>query len=192
MDSLVRAEQPAAALKKVLAGAIIGSLDRNGLSVREAQARTRIAAADFSRLRNGRLDRFTIDRLLDIAARLGERVEVSVKATPAADAPPIPALLARRRKEIGTLCRRFSVEHLAAFGSVLREDFDPKSSDIDLAVTFGKSARYSPANQYFEFKSAMETLLDRAIDLVERSAMRDSRLKRTIERTQVSIYGKAG
>ena len=88
------------------------------------------------------------------------------------------------------LCRRFSVQYLAAFGSVVGSDF-VKTSDVDLVVTFGKSTRYTPAEQYFEFKSAIEALLRRSVDLVELEAMPDSRLKRIIERTQVRIYGKA-
>jgi predicted XRE-type DNA-binding protein len=65
--------------KAILAAEIIKALDRDGLSVRAAQARTRIAAADFSRIRNADLGRFTVDRLMSIINRLGSRVEVKVK-----------------------------------------------------------------------------------------------------------------
>jgi len=47
--------------------------------VRAAHARTGIAAADFSRIRNADLGRFTLDRLVSILNRLGARVEVRVK-----------------------------------------------------------------------------------------------------------------
>ncbi len=66
-------------LKAILAAEIIKTLDREGLSVRAAQARTGIAAADFSRIRNAALDRFTVDRLMTVMNRLGARVEVAVK-----------------------------------------------------------------------------------------------------------------
>lgn len=66
-------------LKAILATEIIKALDRDGLSVRKAQARTGIAAADFSRIRNADLSRFTVDRLMSIINRLGSRVEVAVK-----------------------------------------------------------------------------------------------------------------
>jgi predicted XRE-type DNA-binding protein len=49
------------------------------VSVRGAQARTGIAAADFSRIRNADLGRFTVDRLVKIINRLGSRVEVRVR-----------------------------------------------------------------------------------------------------------------
>ena len=65
--------------KAILAAEIIKTLDRESLSVRGAQSRTGIAAADFSRIRNAELGRFTVDRLMSIINRLGSRVEVKVK-----------------------------------------------------------------------------------------------------------------
>jgi predicted XRE-type DNA-binding protein len=65
-------------LKAILAAEIVKALDREALSVRAAQDRTAVAA-DFSRIRNANLGRFTVDRLLSILNRLGSRVEVKVK-----------------------------------------------------------------------------------------------------------------
>lgn len=65
--------------KAILAAEIIKALDREGLSVRGAHGRTGTAAADFSRIRNADLGRFTVDRLMSIINRLGSRVEVKVK-----------------------------------------------------------------------------------------------------------------
>ena len=65
--------------KAILAAEIIKALDREGLSVRVAHGRTGIAAADFSRIRNADLERFTVDRLMWILNRLGSRVEVKVR-----------------------------------------------------------------------------------------------------------------
>ena len=61
--------------KAILAAEIIKALDREGLSVRAAHGRTGIAAADFSRIRNADLGRFTVDRLMSIINRLGSRVD---------------------------------------------------------------------------------------------------------------------
>lgn len=70
--------------KALLAAEIIKALDRDKLTVRAAHARTGIAAADFSRIRNADLARFTLDRLVGIINRLGSRVDVKVKIKPAA------------------------------------------------------------------------------------------------------------
>jgi predicted XRE-type DNA-binding protein len=65
--------------KAILAAEIIKTLDRDKLTVRAAHARTGIAAADFSRIRNADLGRFTVDRLMSTLNRLGARVEVKVR-----------------------------------------------------------------------------------------------------------------
>jgi predicted XRE-type DNA-binding protein len=65
--------------KSILAAEIIKALDRDKLTVREAHTRTGVAAADFSRIRNANLERFTLDRLMSILNRLGSQVEVKVR-----------------------------------------------------------------------------------------------------------------
>ena len=69
-------------LKAILAAEIVKMLDRRDLSVRAAHAETGIAAADFSRIRNADLGRFTVDRLMTALNRLGARVEVGVSVKP--------------------------------------------------------------------------------------------------------------
>ena len=73
--------------KALLAAEIIRALDRDKLSVRAAQARTGTAAADFSRIRNAELGRFTLDRLVGIINRLGSRVQVELKINPSTRSP---------------------------------------------------------------------------------------------------------
>jgi predicted XRE-type DNA-binding protein len=76
--------------KAILAAEIIKALDREGLSVRAAQRRTGIEAADFSRIRNADLGKFTADRLMAIINRLGSRLEIKVRvrrAEPIMDDP---------------------------------------------------------------------------------------------------------
>jgi predicted XRE-type DNA-binding protein len=76
---LGRKNADAEQFRAILAAEIIKVLDRDGLSVRAAHDRTGIAAADFSRIRNADLGRFTLDRLMSILNRLGSRVEVKVQ-----------------------------------------------------------------------------------------------------------------
>jgi len=65
--------------KAILAAEIIKVLDKEHLTVRVAHFRTGVAAADFSRIRNADLGRFTVDRLMSILNRLGSRIEVKVR-----------------------------------------------------------------------------------------------------------------
>jgi predicted XRE-type DNA-binding protein len=83
---LEQADADVKQFKALLAAEIIKALDRDGLTVRAAHARTGIAAADFSRIRNADLSRFTLDRLVGIINRLGVRIDVKVKVKPVARA----------------------------------------------------------------------------------------------------------
>ncbi len=72
------ADAPVMRLKSRVANEIARTLDRRGLSVRGAAKEAGATAADLSRIRNANLDRFTLDRLVRIAERLGCRVEIKV------------------------------------------------------------------------------------------------------------------
>jgi predicted nucleotidyltransferase len=77
------------------------------------------------------------------------------------------------RDKITDFCRRHRVRKLALFGSVLREDFRP-DSDVDILVEF------EPETQHGLFglarmQSELEEILERGVDLVERSAIEKSR-----------------
>jgi len=69
-------------LKALLAAEIIGVLDSRAFTVRKAEDLTGIAAADFSRIRKVKLDRFTIDRLMTILKRLDQDIEVQLTVRP--------------------------------------------------------------------------------------------------------------
>jgi predicted XRE-type DNA-binding protein len=72
------ADAPVMRLKARVASEIVRALERRELSVRAAAKETATTAADLSRIRNADLDRFTLDRLVRIAERLGCRVEIKV------------------------------------------------------------------------------------------------------------------
>jgi predicted XRE-type DNA-binding protein len=89
--------------KSILAARIIAILDDGGLSTRKAREKSCIDNADFARIRNGKLDRFTIDRLMTIINRPGHQVDVRIdvqrrRTKPAApSAPPRPQRTASAR-----------------------------------------------------------------------------------------------
>lgn len=68
--------------RAILAAEIIRTLDKNGLSTREAEKLTGVAHSEFSRIRNARLERFTLDRMIAILSKLDEDVEVNVTFRP--------------------------------------------------------------------------------------------------------------
>lgn len=88
---LGRENADALQFKAILAAEIIKALDRDQLTVRAAHGRTGIAAADFSRIRNGDLGRFTVDRLMSVLNRLGSRIEVKIRVRRIETGESVPA-----------------------------------------------------------------------------------------------------
>lgn len=69
-------------VRALLATEIIRTLDERSLSTREAERLTGISHSEFSRIRNAKLGRFTLDRMIAILGKLDEDVEVSVTFRP--------------------------------------------------------------------------------------------------------------
>ncbi|WP_446831780.1 helix-turn-helix domain-containing protein [Candidatus Foliamicus sp.] len=67
--------------KAILAARIIAEIDGRGLSVRKASSMTGFAAADFSRIRNADLGRFTLDRLMRMLAALNDHLCVTLRVS---------------------------------------------------------------------------------------------------------------
>jgi hypothetical protein len=99
-------------------------------------------------------------------------------------------LIEQNREAIVQLCRIHGVSRLEAFGSVLREDFDPKRSDVDILVEFDPSVASSFTN-FLSFKESLETLFHRPVDLMELRTVRNRRLRRYIEQSKRPIYDAA-
>ena len=97
-----------------------------------------------------------------------------------------------KREAVAALCRRYHVARLQVFGSAARcDEFDPDQSDIDFLVTFEPAAGDDFA-AFVDFKEALERLLGRPVDLVEREAVEASRnfiRRRAILREAKTIYG---
>ena len=80
--------------------------------------------------------------------------------------------IATHREELAELCRRFHVRRLDVFGSAARGDFDPARSDLDFLVEF--AAPEDELARFLDFKAALEALLARRVDLVDRKAIEAS------------------
>ena len=99
-------------------------------------------------------------------------------------------LIEKSREAIARLCHVHGVSRLEAFGSILREDFDPFRSDIDILVEFDPSVAADFTN-FLSLKESLESLFHRSVDLVELRAVRNRRLRRYIEQSRRPIYDAA-
>ena len=61
-------------------------------------------------------------------------------------------------EEIAAACQRYGVERLFVFGSVLREDFRPGESDIDLLVEFGPMEVTKRFHAYLDAREAFRNI----------------------------------
>ena len=66
------------------------------------------------------------------------------------------------REAIVRFCDRHHIQRLALFGSVLRDDFGPKS-DVDVLVQFEPGR--SPGWEFFRMQDELAELLGRRVDL---------------------------
>ena len=96
--------------KAVLAARIIAVLDDRGLAVRKAASLTGFAAADFSRIRNADLGRFTLDRLMKMLAALDANARVTVKVDRSRSAPAAASPVDRKPSLAEVLSRLAPLE----------------------------------------------------------------------------------
>ncbi len=78
------ADAEAKQLKAKVAADIIATLNARGLSIRDAAKAAKVDPADIQRIRSADLSRFSLDRLVRVAYRLGRRVEIQVSSAHAA------------------------------------------------------------------------------------------------------------
>src|SRR5215207_3222013 len=77
------------------------------------------------------------------------------------------------QREIEQFCGRWKITELAAFGSILRQDFGAES-DIDLLATFAPDARWTLFD-LVHMNDELSALLGRKVDLVSRRGVETSR-----------------
>jgi predicted nucleotidyltransferase len=97
-------------------------------------------------------------------------------------------LIDQHTNDIQRLCLQHKVNRLYAFGSVLTSQFKDES-DIDLMVDFRPIDLNQYADNYFNFKFALEDILHRPIDLLEEQAIKNPFFKQAIEKQRQLIYG---
>ena len=100
--------------------------------------------------------------------------------------------IVEKRDALAALCRRYGVTRLEVFGSAARgAGFDPNRSDADFLVSFSPPIRNDLA-AFADLKEALEDLLGRPVDLVEREAVEASRnfiRRRAILAEAETVYG---
>jgi uncharacterized protein len=77
------------------------------------------------------------------------------------------------KETIAEFSRKWKITEFALFGSVLREDFR-SDSDVDVLVTFSPDSDWG-VEHLLDMKEELEALFGRAVDLVEKRLVEESR-----------------
>jgi predicted nucleotidyltransferase len=81
---------------------------------------------------------------------------------PRALAIPIP------HQDVAAFCRKWGVRRLAFFGSVVRDDFDPERSDVDVLVEFDRQSSNQPRGlEVIDAQNELAAILGHRVDLGE-------------------------
>ncbi|HXH76807.1 MAG TPA: nucleotidyltransferase domain-containing protein [Bacteriovoracaceae bacterium] len=75
--------------------------------------------------------------------------------------------------QVEAFCKKWKVKELALFGSVLRKDFNPLTSDIDVLITFLPDENWGW--EIVTMKEELENIFQRKVDLIEKAAIEKSR-----------------
>lgn len=98
------------------------------------------------------------------------------------------ALAQPQLEAITAACRKHHVARLHAFGSVLRPDYRPGESDIDLLVEFLPLDASNLYRAYFALLNDLRQGLAARVDLVIADAVRNPIVKQAIDASKQQIY----
>ncbi len=68
------------------------------------------------------------------------------------------------RQRIARFCRERGIRKLSLFGSVLRGDFDPEQSDVDVLAEFEPGVLKSVGFHYFGYGKELAAIMGRKVD----------------------------
>jgi uncharacterized protein len=92
-------------------------------------------------------------------------------------------------EQIKTLCSKFGVKNLYAFGSVCTDKFSD-ASDVDLLVSFQPMEYGEYADAYFIVAERLEKLFSRPVDLVTEKSLSNPFFIESLNQTKTLIYGE--
>ncbi|MFP4297702.1 MAG: nucleotidyltransferase family protein [Spirulinaceae cyanobacterium] len=76
-------------------------------------------------------------------------------------------------EKIVDFCQRWQITEFALFGSVLRDDFRPNDSDIDVLVVFADGVSKTIGN-LLDMEEELTEIFGRDVDLVDRRGIEQS------------------
>lgn len=98
-------------------------------------------------------------------------------------------LIEQHLEAIRALARAYGVARLEVFGSACTPDFEPDRSDIDFLVEYPPDYDFGPwLARLQDLEADLGKLLNRNVDLVTTTALRNTWFRREAEKTRAVIY----
>ncbi len=88
-------------------------------------------------------------------------------------------------EKIAAFCRERGIRKLSLFGSVLRDDFDPQRSDVDVLVEYSPGRH--PGLAHFRYQDELTALLPGKLDF-NTPAMLSKYFREKVQATALAIY----
>lgn len=97
-------------------------------------------------------------------------------------------VVADKLPQIEALCRRLGLRRLDLFGSAVEGTFDAASSDVDVLAEFAGGPGFDYFDNYFALKEGLEDILDRPVDVVTATSVRNPYFRERVMQTREPLY----
>lgn len=95
--------------------------------------------------------------------------------------------ISANKDRIVDFCRRYGVEELSLFGSILRDDFSPQS-DVDVLISLRAGEMMTP-EKYLDMRDELSAIFDgREVDLVQKRLLKNPFRRHEILMTREVLY----
>ncbi len=96
--------------------------------------------------------------------------------------------ISKHESDFKHLCQKHNVRFLYGFGSSVTENFNKKTSDIDLLVEIDEADPLERGDKLISLWDNFESFFNRKVDMLTESSIQNPYLKKRIDCTKILIY----
>ena len=103
----------------------------------------------------------------------------------------LPIEIENKIEKLISLCNKYKVKRIFVFGSIVKGNFNPKTSDVDLIVEIEDLPPSEKGELIMKLWSELEDLFARKVDLLTNLNIKNPYLRNEIENSKYLIYDRA-
>jgi len=100
----------------------------------------------------------------------------------------IPSFILAEKEAINRICKETRVSKMWLFGSSMREDFDPRRSDLDFVVDFADPDAPGISDRYFALVEQLEKTFRRPVDIITSRSIKNPVFAGRVNASRKPIY----